>query len=196
MRRLRAERERPSSRKKVEYKTCQKPCEKHYAAEAQKHIKKTPFWEPKFLKKSTPEASGSALGASCARPPRQKLSKSALGERLGATKRPSTRPRRPKVIFQAFSSPRRACQTCVSMKRKARPKDGSGSKRSCVFSCFVFFHSVFLPLSAWRSALCLFLAFASQVFQGRRVFAVALTISRISDIQFSRPFMIGLQAIA
>ena len=40
---------------------------------------KAPFWEPTCLQKSTPEASGSALDASCARLPRQELSKSALG---------------------------------------------------------------------------------------------------------------------
>ena len=44
-----------------------------------KKPKKAPFWEPTCLQKSTPEASGSALDASCARLPRQELSKSALG---------------------------------------------------------------------------------------------------------------------
>ena len=52
-----------------------------------RHQKKAPFGEPTCLQKSTPEASGSALAASCARLPRQKLSKSALGELLGAKKR-------------------------------------------------------------------------------------------------------------
>jgi hypothetical protein len=138
------------------------------------------------------ERPGRLLRATSAPKALQKRSWRALGRNKTTFHAPKTT----QSHFSSISSPRRACQTCVSMKRKARPKDGSGSKRSCVFSCFIFFHSVFLPLSAWRSALCLFLAFASQVFQGRRVFAVALTISRISDIQFSRPFMIGLQAIA
>ena len=46
---------------------------------SKKSEQKTPFWEPKCLQKSTPEASGNALDASCARLPRQELSKSALG---------------------------------------------------------------------------------------------------------------------
>ena len=46
---------------------------------SKKKPQKAPFWEPKCLQKSTPEASGSALDASCARLPRQELSKSALG---------------------------------------------------------------------------------------------------------------------
>ena len=41
---------------------------------SKKSPKKAPFWEPKCLQKSTPEASGSALAASCARLPRQKPS--------------------------------------------------------------------------------------------------------------------------
>ena len=49
-----------------------------------------------------------------------------------------------------------ACQTCAGMKRKARPKHGSGSKRPCVFSCFIVFQSFFLYvflssfLSFWK----------------------------------------------
>ena len=46
---------------------------------SKKSPQKAPFWEPNCLQKSTPEASGSALAASCARLPRQELSKSALG---------------------------------------------------------------------------------------------------------------------
>ena len=45
----------------------------------EKKTKKARFWEPTCLQKSTPEASGSALDASCARLPRQELSESALG---------------------------------------------------------------------------------------------------------------------
>ncbi len=50
--------------------------------------KKALFWELKCLQKSTPEASGSALAASCARLPRQELSKSALGGLQGRKKVP------------------------------------------------------------------------------------------------------------
>ena len=46
---------------------------------SKKKNNKAPSWEPTCLQKSTPEASGSALAASCARLPRQELSKSALG---------------------------------------------------------------------------------------------------------------------
>ena len=42
-----------------------------------KKPQKAPFWEPKWLQKSTPEAGRSALGASCARLARQEVSKSA-----------------------------------------------------------------------------------------------------------------------
>ena len=56
----------------------QKAYEKQYAAEARKIVENAPFWEPKWLQKSTPEASGSALAASCARPPPQNALRSAL----------------------------------------------------------------------------------------------------------------------
>ena len=54
---------------------------------SKKSQKKAPFWEPTCLHKSTPEASGSALAASCARLPRQELSKSALGGLQGRKKK-------------------------------------------------------------------------------------------------------------
>ena len=52
-----------------------------------KKAKQALLWEPKCLQKSTPEASGSALAASCARLPRQELSKSALGGLQGRKKK-------------------------------------------------------------------------------------------------------------
>ena len=62
--------------------------------------KKPPFWEPKCLQKSTPEASGSALAASCARLPRQELSKSALREPPGPKKSLGTSKGAPGGHFQ------------------------------------------------------------------------------------------------
>ena len=88
MRRLRAEREHPSNRKKVEEKTVQMQAKNTMPRKLEKKPKKAPFWEPKCLQKSTPEASGSALAASCARLPRQELSKSALGGLQGRKKVP------------------------------------------------------------------------------------------------------------
>ena len=56
--------------------------------ETKKKPNKASFWEPTCLQKSTPEASGSALDASCARLPRQELSKSAFGGLQGRKKVP------------------------------------------------------------------------------------------------------------
>ena len=60
VRRLRAEREHPSNRKKVEQKTVQMQANNTMPRKLEKKTKHALFWEPKCLQKSTPEASGSA----------------------------------------------------------------------------------------------------------------------------------------
>ena len=96
---LETERKSNKKRCKCSRKT---PCH----GSSKKKATKAPFWEPKSLQKMTPEASGSALDASCARLPRQELSKSALG---GLQRRKKNTPGRKfqrnlqKVFFEADS---------------------------------------------------------------------------------------------
>ena len=72
---LETERKSNKKRSKCKRKT---PCH----GSSDRRSKKAPFWQPKWLQTSTPEASRSALEASCARLARQEVSKSALGKRL------------------------------------------------------------------------------------------------------------------